>query len=100
VCVRWRNSYKNFLEDMGSRPVGTTIERLDNNGNYEPSNCKWATYLEQNRNRRNTRLVTYKGVSLKLSEWAKLVDIPHTTLKDRYYRGWQVDQLLTKPKGR
>lgn len=52
ICDRWLNSYENFLKDMGRRPIGYSIERLNVNGNYEPINCKWATKLEQNNNRR------------------------------------------------
>ena len=53
VCERWLNSFENFLSDMGERPTGMTIDRIDTDGNYEPSNCKWSTYSEQNLNRRS-----------------------------------------------
>ena len=55
ICDRWLESYENFLADMGERPEGLSIDRIENDGNYEPSNCRWATVLEQNRNKRKRK---------------------------------------------
>jgi hypothetical protein len=63
VCERW-HSFSNFLEDMGPKPKGLTLERINNNGNYEPSNCKWATRTEQANNRRDNRKSQYTGKDL------------------------------------
>ncbi len=56
VCERWLNSFENFLADVGERPMGKTLDRRENEGNYEPGNCRWATATEQNRNSRHTKL--------------------------------------------
>src|SRR5580704_11781060 len=75
VCERWR-TFKNFIEDMGIRPEGMCLDRIDNNGNYEPGNCKWSTMQEQQRNRGNFNVhVMYKGAKMLLCELAELVGI-------------------------
>lgn len=86
VCDRWlgKNGFINFLEDMGVRPSNYhTLEREDNNSNYSLENCKWATYKDQNRNRRNNKTITYNGISMCQSAWAESLGIADSTLKNR-----------------
>lgn len=89
VCDRWLNSFETFYEDMGPRPTSRhSIDRWpDNDGDYEPSNCRWATWAEQARNRRSNRWFEHNGERLILSEWAKRLGLKHgiltTMLKTR-----------------
>lgn len=95
VCERWK-SFANFLEDMGPRPKGATLERVENNGNYEPSNCRWATREEQGNNKRSNRSLTYKGRTLTVAGWARLTGIRSSTIRQRLdYYGWSVADALT-----
>lgn len=75
VCERWRESVLHFIADMGERPHGMSLERIDNNGNYEPGNCRWATYGEQAANRRSTVLVTLHGEQMILEEAARRLGV-------------------------
>jgi hypothetical protein len=72
VCQRWNHSFENFLSDMGERPQGTSIDRIDNNGDYSPENCRWATSSEQRSNRRQTISMTIYGKTMPLTEWLKV----------------------------
>lgn len=84
VCDRWRDSFENFLKDMGHRPSAKhSIDRIDVNGNYEPSNCRWATKTEQSRNQRNNVVVEYNGQKKCLAEWSEITGISWQGL---YYR--------------
>lgn len=86
VCDRWMK-FENFLEDMGERPAGMSLDRIDNNGNYCKENCRWATNHQQANNKRSNRLVTFHGVTKSASEWADDLGINRATLYDRLYRG-------------
>jgi hypothetical protein len=88
--------YEPFLRDMGECPLGMTLERKDNNGNYEPSNCKWATREEQVNNRRNSRRVTFNGKTLTIGQWAKVLGISSATLKHRI-DNWETGRALMTP---
>jgi hypothetical protein len=82
ICERWQD-FVAFYEDMGDKPDGYSIERIDNNGNYEPSNCEWATIAEQNRNNRRTVKIEYDGQTRCMSEWARLLGVPKMTFSYR-----------------
>jgi len=81
VCDRWLEAFENFLEDMGLRPtLKHTIERRDNDGNYEPSNCYWATKAEQSRNKRSNRYLEYNGERMVLRDWGARLGIHETSI--------------------
>jgi hypothetical protein len=96
ICERWE-SFVAFFDDMGPRPKGTSLDRIDNNGNYEPGNCRWATTTEQSRNRRNSVDLTVDGVTKPLVEFAKDSGINQNTLAGRISRGWDVKEALYTP---
>lgn len=95
ICERWQFSFNAFLEDMGTKPFPeATIDRIDNNGNYEPGNCRWATKLEQSQNTRKARMLTYNGETHCLREWARRIGITKRTLSVRIER-WGLEKALT-----
>jgi len=92
VCVEWENSFETFIRDMGPRPTSShSIDRIDVNGNYEKSNCKWSTRQEQALNRRNNRIVSYKGEQMPLSKACEMAGINYSSALRRLDRGkdWQ-----------
>ena len=96
ICTRWMK-FENFLADMNVRPAGMTIERIDNNGNYEPSNCRWATPKQQARNTRRNRLIKYKGITKTLIEWAEIMRISPSALRGRIDSGMSAKKALETP---
>lgn len=100
VCERWK-TFENFLADMGEPPDGLTLDRIDNDGNYEPGNCRWATYAEQARNRRTNRLLTHNGETMCVTDWARRIGISRTALHRRIdVLGWPVGRALTEGRMR
>lgn len=97
MCERWREAFENFLEDMGPRPSGTSLDRIDNNGDYEPGNCRWATPEEQNNNKRTNRLITLNGVQDTVTRWARKYGIHKDTIFGRLFRGWDAQTAITTP---
>ena len=95
VCVRWTRSFAAFLTDMGPRPSPRhTIERERNMGNYEPTNCHWALMKEQNRNRRDNRLLEFNGKIQCLAAWAEDTGIPYATIYWRHTHGRKPAEVL------
>lgn len=97
VCDRWANSFEDFLADMGPRPKGMTLERLNGDGNYEPENCTWATLKTQNRNTRRNRLLTFHGRTQCLSAWAEELGLHPGKAAKRLKLGWSVERTFTTP---
>jgi hypothetical protein len=99
ISPEWLHSFTNFLADMGLKPSPKhSIERIDNNGNYEKNNCRWATGIEQQRNKRTNRLITFNGETLCVQEWAERLGMNRATLRDRLKR-WSVEKSLTQAVG-
>lgn len=98
VCDRWRNSFPAFLADMGAKPgPGYSIERRENAKGYEPGNCFWATRKEQNRNKRNNRLITIDGQSKTAPEWAEIAGVAAATILCRIDRDGLTPEEAIRP---
>ena len=97
VCPEWSN-YQTFVKDMGERPSAKhSIERIDNDKGYEPSNCRWATATEQSYNRRSTILIEYKGEVKNALEWSKETGFSPSLIVQRHRNGWPPEKIFTTP---
>ena len=97
VCSEWE-TFENFLADMGERPEGLTLDRIDNDGNYEPGNCRWASTSEQGRNKRGNRMLTWQDKTQCLTDWSEETGIAVSVLWARVTTlNWTVERALTTP---
>ncbi len=98
VCPSWNSSFESFYADMGPRPSRKhSIERIDNDGDYEPSNCRWDTIKNQSRNRSNNFKITYNGETKCLVDWSELLNLNYFLLHDRLKSGWSPEKAFTTP---
>lgn len=93
LCERW-HKFENFYEDMGEPPANHSIDRINNNKGYSPNNCRWATQSQQCRNRKNNVLLTYRGRTKTMGEWAIEFGIKKTALSYRLKAGWSIAEAL------
>lgn len=100
VCERWLepDGFLNFLADVGPRPTPEhTLDRIGNDGNYEPANVRWATMKQQSRNKSNNHLLTHAGETLTVAEWIERTTLNPITFRARLRVGWSLERILTTP---
>ena len=99
VCRRWMDSFDLFVSDMGPRPIGYVLDRVDNDGDYCPENCKWATRYESSANRRNSKWVHVGGERVCLKEACRRIGITYRPIAKRIANGWDTHTALYTPLG-
>jgi hypothetical protein len=99
VCDEWKNDFAAFRDWALSHGYGDTltIDRIDSDGNYEPNNCRWATYLEQENNSSNCTFIEYGGKRMSLADWAREVGLSYETVSNRYHKGLPIEKVLFSP---
>lgn len=98
VCARWLHSFEAFFKDMGPTfKPGLSLDRIDNDGNYEPSNCRWATQHEQNLNRRITKFVWFRGKKTTAVQLGRKYNVPVARIKQRLDHGWPIEDAVLHP---
>lgn len=102
VCDRWQNSFEAFLEDMGERPIGKTLDRIDNSLGYFKENCRWATRSEQNANQHHPKKpgrgkkISFNGLEHTIKEWSEILEIPVPTLTKRLKKEPTIERAFEK----
>jgi hypothetical protein len=101
MCEKWRNDFSAFLADMGQRPADkSSIERIDNSGDYSPENCRWADWVEQANNKRNNVILTIDGESMTVAQWAHKAGVNDYTIYSRLKLGWGHKEAVFGTQGR
>lgn len=97
ICPEWLENFMNFYNWAINNGYSDhlTIDRIDNNGDYEPKNCRWVDYIRQNNNRRNSHIIKYNGISHTLAEWAKIYNLDASLILYRLNRGWSIEKAFT-----
>lgn len=98
VCEKWLSGFDEFYKDMGPRPEGTSLDRINNDKGYSPSNCRWATPNQQQNNRRDCVSITHNGKTMTLTEWSRELGLLKNTIYSRYMRGVSIDKMLNSRK--
>ena len=98
VCKEWHDFWKfvEWSDSVGGRPKGFTLDRINNDGNYEPSNCRWADWRTQTTNKSSNVFLEYNGISKTMIEWCEELNIHPHTLQNRIQRGWSIERALSE----
>lgn len=97
MCAEWRDDFDAFLRDMGPCPLGHSLDRIDNEGHYEPKNCRWANTDQQANNKRSSHVLEHQGERHTIAEWERLRGFVPGTLKRRIQSGWPTARALSAP---
>lgn len=97
MCDRWKDDFRLFYADVGDRPEGLTLDRIDNDRGYEPTNVRWVTRADNNRNSRRCVMVEFNDESKPINVWCREFGIPYVTFKQRRRNGWELVRACTTP---
>jgi hypothetical protein len=97
VSKEWLKSFEAFFADMGERPAGKSLDRIDGKLGYFKGNCRWATPEEQSQNRSSVRLITFRGEAKSIAEWTRIVGLSYMTVIGRLNQGWTAEEALVIP---